>query len=113
MMATFLEERGCSALYLQQILLSRYPDRFQVFADLFAMGCLLHFQGERCAGYKLIGQVFDAVSDAAEKRYLSLLLNSLSGNELRFAREIDPSMEVRELCDRAQQGAFREAACAR
>ncbi|GGX77066.1 hypothetical protein GJV26_16820 [Massilia dura] len=113
MMNFLFEERACSALYLQQILQDYHPTRSQMLADMFAMGCLLHYQGERSAASMLIGQVFDAVRNIEEREYLSTLMDSISGNELRLACEIAPSMELRELCDRARQGPSREAACAR
>jgi len=113
MMNFLFEERGCSALYLQQILRDRHPHRSQMLADMFAMGCLLHFQGERSAGSIVIGQVIDAVRAAGEMDYLTILLDSIPGNEMRLACEIAPSMALRELCDRARQGPAREAACAR
>lgn len=84
-----------------------------MLADMFAMGCLLHFQGERSAGTALIGQVIDQVKGPAETRYLASLVDNLSGNELRFAREIEPSAALRTLCDRALPGPRKEAACAR
>ncbi|HEX8605155.1 MAG TPA: hypothetical protein VF774_21095 [Pseudoduganella sp.] len=113
MMNFLFEEHTCSALYLQQILQDRHPNRCQMLADMFAMGCLLHFQGERSAASILIGQVVDSVRSMGDPEYLSTLLDSISGNELRLACEIAPSLELRELCDRARQGPSREAACAR
>ncbi|QBE66371.1 hypothetical protein [Pseudoduganella lutea] len=113
MMNFLFEERDCSALYLQQILQDCHPTRCQMLADMFAMGCLLHYQGERSAASILIGQVFDSVRSTGEREYLSTLMDSISGNELRLAFEIAPSMELKELCNRARQGPVREAACAR
>lgn len=113
MMNFLFEERTCSARDLQRMLQDRHPNRSQMLADMFAMGCLLHFQGERSAASMLIGQVFESVRGDGEPEYLTALLNGISGNELRLACEIAPSTELRELCDRARQGPAREAACAR
>lgn len=107
------EERICSALDLHGMLRCTDPERPQMLADMFAMGCLLHFQGERSAGAALIGQVFEQVKGPATPGYLNALVDNLSGNELRFAREIEPSAPLRTLCDRAQPGPRKEPACAR
>jgi hypothetical protein len=106
-------ERVPSVACLQTILRHRFPDQFTAFADLFAMGCLLHYQGERCAAHRLIGQVFDTIGQSADKTYFASLLLRLSGNEMRFACEIQPSREVRELCDRAVKAPPREIMCNR
>lgn len=112
-MTSLPEEQACSAVYLRQMLAHRFPNQCKVFADMFAMGCLLHFQGERCVAYTLVLQVFEVVGGPTEKSYLSSLLSRLTGNELRFAQEIRPSLEVSELCDRAAKGPAREVACDR
>lgn len=39
-----------SAGRLQRLLMERYPDNFMMYADLFAMGCLLHLQGHHRPG---------------------------------------------------------------
>jgi hypothetical protein len=109
-MTTLPDEQACSATYLRQMLAHRFPGQLRVFADAFAMGCLLHFQGERCVAYQLLHQVFDAVGSPLEKRYLASLLSRMTGNELRFANEIHPSPEVAELCKRAAKAPAREIA---
>jgi hypothetical protein len=112
-MTTFAEEHTYTASQVRQMLMRRHPDHFMLFVDLFAMGCLLHLQGERCAGYRIVSQVLDTAGEPTEKRYLTSLLKNLSGNEARLAREIEPNMELSQLCDRAQMTYYREAACAR
>jgi hypothetical protein len=88
-----------SAESLRQLLMERYPDHFMAFADLFAMGCLLHLQGQRRAGRKLIDEVRAAVAVPGNKTYLCDLIDRLAGNELRFASEIQAHLEVNELLD--------------
>jgi hypothetical protein len=107
------EEPTCSALHIRQLLMRRYPDHFMLFADLFAMGCLLHLQGERSAGFGLVAQVLNTAIAPTDRPDLTGVLKNLSGNEARFAREICPNTEISQLWDRAQRMHQREAACAR
>ena len=112
-MTWILDEPPCSASPLKQVLMRRFPDHFMVYADLFAMGCLLHFQGERGVAYTLINQVLKTVDHKPEADSLNALLARLTGNEMRFAQEMQPSPEIQELWRRAAKGPVREAACAR
>lgn len=86
-----------SAERLRQLIDSRFPDTAMVFVDLFAMGCLLHLQGQHWAGLKLIREVRRAVEVPGHKTYLDDLIAHLPGNELRFASEIEAHGEVNEL----------------
>jgi hypothetical protein len=95
------------------VLMHRYPVHYMSFVDLFALGCLLHYEGERSAGQKLVCQVVDKVSYPGQSGQFGHLLKSLSGNEIRFLTEIGPDTEVRHLCDRTMRNDVREAACAR
>jgi len=113
MMTHLPDESSGSATYLQHMLAHRFPDQFMVFADMFAMGCLLHFQGEHCVADKLILQVLDMVHCPVDSQYLAALRYRLAGNELRFALEINPSLEITELCRRAATAPAREVACDR
>lgn len=99
-----------SAADLRRILVHRFPDQFTVFTDMFAMGCLLHFQGERCVANQLIRRVLSSVDGAVEESSFSTLLSRLTGNELRFAYDVSPSSEILELCDRAAKAPAREVA---
>jgi hypothetical protein len=112
-MMSILEELPCSASPLKQVLMHRFPDQFAVYADLFAMGCLLHFQGERGVAYSLINQVLNTVDHQSGARSQHALLAELTGNEMRFAQEMQPSPEIQELWCRAVRAPLREAACAR
>jgi hypothetical protein len=107
------EERDCSPMDLKRMLIDRYPNHYMSFVDLFALGCLLHYQGERQAGLRLITQVIDKISDPIESSRFAWILKNLSGNEVRFLTEIGPDTEVRHLCDRTTRDQVREAACAR
>lgn len=86
-----------SAGRLQRLLMERYPDNFMMYADLFAMGCLLHLQGHQRAGLKLIDQVRIALPATGQKTYYADLLDSLPGNEIRFAGEIQAHSEINSL----------------
>ena len=88
-----------SAHRLREIIGEGHPDHAMAFADLFAVGCLLHAQGQRRAGLKLIEQVRHAVTAQVNQGYLADLLRNLSGNELRFAHEIHAHLEINELID--------------
>lgn len=86
-----------SAGRLQRLLMERYPDNFMMYADLFAMGCLLHLQGHDRAGLKLIDQVRTALPATGLKTYYADLLDALPGNEMRFAGEIQAHSEINSL----------------
>jgi hypothetical protein len=88
---------------LRHLIDDRYPNAALVFVDLFAMGCLLHLQGHRSAGVKLIREVRHAVEGPAQKTYWDDLIAQLPGNELRYAREIEAHLEVNELLEIEQQ----------
>jgi hypothetical protein len=70
-------------------------------------------QGERCAGYRLVAQVLEKADDPVGASGLASLLRNLSGNEVSLAREIEPNLELSQLCERVGITHFREAACAR
>lgn len=99
-MTTLPEQRLCSASYLRKMLVQRYPDHSGLFADLFALGCLLHACGERHMGRGLVARVLHTLGGPAEERYLASLLDTLAGNEMRFTREIEPALAVTDLYDR-------------
>jgi hypothetical protein len=107
------EEATHSARYVRELLMAQYPDHFVIFADLFAMGCLLHLQGERCVGFRMVSQVLKLANDIQHESHLAAVLNNLSGNEARFAHEICPTMEIGQLWKRAERAPQREAACSR
>jgi hypothetical protein len=86
-----------SAERLRQLIDNRFPDAAMVFVDLFAMGCLLHLQGQHGAGLMLVREVRRAVEVPGCKTYLDELIAHLPGNELRFTREIEAHGEVNEL----------------
>lgn len=88
---------------LRHLIDRRYPDAALVFVDLFAMGCLLHLQGQRRAGLKLIREVRHAVEGPGQKMYWEDLIAQVPGNELRYAREIEAHLEVNELFELEQQ----------
>jgi hypothetical protein len=102
-----------SARHVREMLMLRYPENFMVFADLFAMGCLLHLQGERSVGFRLVAQVISSAAASADQPHLATVLKNLSGNEARFAEDIRPNSEISQLWDRACRTYQREAACAR
>jgi hypothetical protein len=92
-----------SAETLRHLIDSRYPDAAFVFVDLFAMGCLLHLQGQQRAGLKLIREVRHAVEGPRQKTYWADLIKQRPGNQLRYAREIGAHLEVNELFELEQQ----------
>lgn len=92
-----------SAETLRHLIDGRYPNTALVFVDLFAMGCLLHLQGQRRAGLKLIREVRHAVEEPGQKTYWEDLIAHLPGNELRYASEIQAHVEVNELFELEQQ----------
>jgi hypothetical protein len=94
-----------SAERLRGLLAERFSDGHMAYADLFAMGCLLHLQGHHKAGRKLIDQVRTALPATGSKTYWVDLLHALPGNELRFAREIEAHSEVNDLLDLAERHA--------
>jgi len=92
-----------SAGRLQREIMTRFPDNFMMYADLFAMGCLVHLQGHHKAGLKLIEQVRRDLPTTGNKTYFADLLAALPGNELRFAREIQAHAEINELFEVAER----------
>ena len=92
-----------SAGRLQREIMTRYPDNFMMYADMFAMGCLLHLQGQHKAGLKLIDQVRRALPTTGHKTYFADLLEALPGNEMRFASEIQAHSEINDLLERTQR----------
>jgi hypothetical protein len=86
-----------SASLLRTLLREQHPVNYMAFTDLFAVGCLLHAQGQQRAGRKLIEQVFDAVRQHGNKLYLAALMEEVSGNELRLADEVFAHEEINEL----------------
>jgi hypothetical protein len=64
------QKKDISADRLRQIIMQRQPDNFMAFADLFAIGCLLHAQGHKVAGRKLIDQVAGAIKEHGNQTYL-------------------------------------------
>lgn len=92
-----------SAGRLQREIMTSYPDNFMLYADLFAMGCLLHLQGQHKTGRKLIDQVRRALPITGRKTYFSDLLHALPGNKARFIREIQAHLEVNELLELTQR----------
>lgn len=88
-----------SADRLKQLIEERQPDNFMAFADLFALGCLLHAQGQKVAGRKIFDQVAGAVKGRGNQTYLSDLRDAMEGNEFAFARQIHAHLEVNELLD--------------
>jgi len=90
-----------SAVRFREILQARHRDHFMAIADLFAMGCLLHFQGQERTGRKLVKEALRFAASAADETYLRLVRENLSGNELRFAREVHAHQEVNELLEQA------------
>jgi len=108
-----VEAHTRAAATLRQLLTHQHPEHFMLFVDQFAMGCLLHLQGERAAAYRLIAQVLAAAGDSHEKRQLAGLLKDLSGNEVPLVREIGPNPELLQLCERVQDTRVAEPACGR
>ncbi len=92
-----------SAGRLQREIMTRYPDNFMMYADMFAMGCLVHLQGQHKAGLKMIDQIRRALPTTGNKTYFADLLEALPGNELRFASEIQAHSEINDLLERAQR----------
>lgn len=88
-----------SADRLRLLILQRHPDNFMAFADLFALACLLHAQGQQVAGRKLFDQVAGAVKERGNLTYLRELLDALEGNEFSFASQIHAHLEVNELLE--------------
>jgi hypothetical protein len=95
------------------MLMLRHPEHYMIFADLFAMGCLLHLQGERSVGFRLVAQVVGSATVNADEPFITAVLKNLSGNEARFVEDIRPNSEISQLWDRARRTYQREAACAR
>ena len=99
---------------LRALIAQRHPDNSMAYADLFAVGCLLHAQGHERAGRNLIDQVTGAVKALGNQTYLRELCDGLAGSEFAYARDIHAHHEVNELLDqeRRRQAAFRAGSAA-
>lgn len=86
-----------SAQRLKDMLEESQPDHHMAFKDLFALGCMLHLQGEKQAGRKMVSEVMRAIDQVGTKTYRITLIEQLEGNERRFAREIEAHSEVNVL----------------
>lgn len=69
------------------------------FSDTFASACFLHAEGHQLAGQKLINELFDLLGRNRRKTYFHALLDTLSGNEARYALGVRAHNEIRSLFD--------------
>lgn len=86
-----------NAVKLQELIAEAHPQNFMIFSDLFALGCLLHMQGQKEAGRKLVAEVVQSVGEHGNKTYLHSIRENIEGNERRFAAEIQAHSEVNEV----------------
>lgn len=63
----------------------------------FAVACYLHADGHRRAGRKLLCELFDLLGWNRRKTYFRAVLDTLSGNEERYALSVFAHEEVRAL----------------
>jgi hypothetical protein len=82
---------------LKELIDKEHPNSYMVHANLFALGCLLHLQGQVTAGKKAISTVLRALPEQGNKGYFSSILDNLSGNERQFASGINAHLEINEL----------------
>jgi hypothetical protein len=86
-----------SAVKLHELICEAHPQHAMIFADQFALGCLLHMQGHKAVGRKLVSEVVASVQQPGNKIYLHSIRDSLEGNERRYAAEIQAHSEVNEV----------------
>ena len=66
-------------------------------SDTFAIACHLHATGHQKAGRKLITELFNLLGWHRRKTYFNSLLDTLSGNEKRYAYAVFASGEIKSL----------------
>jgi hypothetical protein len=67
------------------------------FSDTFANACFLHAIGHQQAGRKLLNELFDLLGWYRRQAYFHSLLDSLSGNEERYALGVTAHQEIKSL----------------
>lgn len=72
-------------------------------SDSFANACFLHVLGHEAAGRKLLNQLFDHLGRFRRKTFFNQLINSLPGNEERYARGVSAHSEIKELFNAVQK----------
>lgn len=66
-------------------------------SDTFASACFLHAAGHQRAGRKLLNELFDLLGWYRRKTCFNSLLDTLSGNEERYALCVLAHEEIRSL----------------
>lgn len=66
-------------------------------SNTFAIACHLHATGHQKAGRKLITELLDLLGWHRRKTYFDALLDTLSGNEKRYAYSVFASGEIQSL----------------
>ena len=66
-------------------------------SDTFASACFLHAAGHQRAGRKLLNELFDLLGWYRRKTFFNSLLDTLSGNEERYALGVLAHQEIRSL----------------
>ena len=66
-------------------------------SDTFANACFLHAIEYQQAGRKLLNELFDLLGWYRRKTYFHSLLDTLSGNEKRYALGVSAHQEIKSL----------------
>jgi ABC-type dipeptide/oligopeptide/nickel transport system ATPase component len=66
-------------------------------SDTFASACFLHASGHQRAGKKLLNELFDLLGWYRRKTYFNSFLDTLSGNEERYAMGVSAHEEIKSL----------------
>ncbi|WP_454727904.1 MULTISPECIES: hypothetical protein [Cupriavidus] len=82
---------------LLKLLQTQHGKQAQLHADLIAMGCWLHWQGQRTAGIKAIREVFATLPQHGNRQYFDTLLNKLPGHEAWLVRAAEAHSEINDL----------------
>lgn len=82
---------------LLKLLQTQHGKQAQMHADLIAMGCWFHWQGNRTAGIKAIKEVFLTLPQRGNKQYFDSLLDGLPGHERWLVRAVEAHSEINDL----------------
>ncbi|HEY0662940.1 MAG TPA: hypothetical protein VGD21_16640 [Lysobacter sp.] len=82
---------------LLKLLQATHGKQAMLHADLIAMGCWLHWQGQRTAGVKAISEVFATLPQPGNRDYFATILDKLAGHEAWLVRVVEAHSEINEL----------------